>query len=179
MIGNFQDIHTTDVKPIENDISNYSDKSSVPLINDLKTKLEHIVAVPQNIEENALNEACIAETERIKIILADGTIITIPEISDNKKTAATTECKNTNSEVFQNEMKPVRELTDDEKKNLQESLGWTDKQIAKCKIDEDGVIHYKTDREDMEGKTTDNGVPYERKTVDIHGIKVQGVFSCF
>lgn len=86
---------------------------------------------------------------------------------------------NKTSEMSQNDVKPTRELTDDEKNELQNTLGWTDKQIAKCTIDEDGVIHYKTDREDMEGKTGENGVLYERKTVDIHGIKVQGVFPVF
>lgn len=77
------------------------------------------------------------------------------------------------------ETKATRELTEDEKNGLKEVLGWTDKQFAKCTIDEDGVIHYKTDREDMEGQTGENGVRYERKTVDIHGIKVEGVFPVF
>ena len=81
--------------------------------------------------------------------------------------------------MSQNDVKPTRELAEDEKITLQETLGWTDKQISKCTIDEDGVIHYKTDREDMEGKTGENGITYERKTVDIHGIKVQGVFPVF
>lgn len=75
--------------------------------------------------------------------------------------------------------KNTRELTDEEKQYLKEKLGWTDKQIEKCTIDEDGVIHYRTDREDMEGKTGENGVRYERKTVDIHGVKVEGVFPVF
>lgn len=62
---------------------------------------------------------------------------------------------------------------------LQETLGWTEKQISKCTIDENRIIHYKTDREDMEGKIGKNGITYERKTVDIHGTKVQGVFPVF
>lgn len=77
------------------------------------------------------------------------------------------------------EAKILRELTDDEKNNLKETLSWTDKQFAKCTINEDGTLHYKTDREDMEGQTGENGVRYERKTVDIHGIKVEGVFPVF
>ena len=77
------------------------------------------------------------------------------------------------------EAKETRELTDEEKQHLKDTLGWSDKQIAKCTIDEDGVIHYRTDREDLEGKTSENGVPYERKTVEINGIKVEGVFPVF
>lgn len=77
------------------------------------------------------------------------------------------------------EVKPTRELTEDEENNLKEKLGWTDKQLSKCTIDEDGVIHYRTDREDMEGKIGENGILYERKTVDIHGIEIQGVFPVF
>lgn len=73
----------------------------------------------------------------------------------------------------------TRELTEKEKNELREKLGWTDAQISKCTIDESGVIHYKTDCSYMEGKETEGGVKYERKTVDIHGIKVEGVFPVF
>ena len=77
------------------------------------------------------------------------------------------------------ETKETRELTDDEKYYLKDKLGWTDKQISKCTIDADGVIHYRTDREDMEGKTGDNGVPYERKRITIDGVEIEGVFPVF
>lgn len=73
----------------------------------------------------------------------------------------------------------ARELTEDEKNYLKETLGWTDKQLEKCTIDENGKIYYKTDREDLEGKTSDNGVRYERKTVEINGVKIEGVFPVF
>lgn len=73
----------------------------------------------------------------------------------------------------------TRELTEEEKNALKEKLNWTDKQLSKCTIDENGVIHYKTDCEHMEGKETEGGVRYERKTVDIHGTKVEGVFPVF
>lgn len=74
---------------------------------------------------------------------------------------------------------PTRELTEDEKKRLQEVLGWSDKQIGKCTIDSEGVIHYRTDRYDLEGKTSENGVPYERKQIEIKGIVIEGVFPEF
>ena len=67
----------------------------------------------------------------------------------------------------------------DEKRDLKEKMGWTDKQINKCTIDENGTILFKTDREDLEGKESENGVKYERKTVNINGIKVEGVFPVF
>ena len=78
-----------------------------------------------------------------------------------------------------NETKETRELTEEEKEFLKEKLGWTEKQISKCTIDEDGVIHYKTDRSDMEGKTGENGVPYERKRIIINGVEIEGVFPAF
>lgn len=96
-----------------------------------------------------------------------------------RETENTNLLQNSISDVSQGDIKPTRELTEDGKNMLQETLGWTDKQISKCTIDEDGVIHYKTDREDMEGKTGENGITYERKNVDIHGIRVQGVFPVF
>ncbi len=77
------------------------------------------------------------------------------------------------------EIKETRELTEEEKSELKTKLGWTDKQLAKCTIDDDGVIHYRTDREDLEGKTSETGVPYERKRVTINGIEIDGVFPVF
>lgn len=73
----------------------------------------------------------------------------------------------------------TRELTDEEKQYLKEKLGWSDEKLKKCTIDENGVIHYKTDRCDLEGKTSDNGVPYERRTIVINGVKIEGVFPKF
>lgn len=73
----------------------------------------------------------------------------------------------------------LRDLTDEEKAELKEKLNWTDKQLSKCTIDENGVIHYKTDCEHMEGKENERGIPYERKTVEINGITIEGVFPVF
>lgn len=73
----------------------------------------------------------------------------------------------------------TRELTQEEKDFLKKTLGWTDAQIAKCTIDKDGVIHYKTDNCHREGKTAENGVPYERKRVIINGVTIEGVFPVF
>lgn len=89
------------------------------------------------------------------------------------------------SEVQSNDIKDnvdnnkTRELTDKEKQWLKDTLGWSDKQIAKCTIDENGVIHYKTDRCDLEGKTAENGVPYVKKQIEINGVKIEGVFPKF
>lgn len=73
----------------------------------------------------------------------------------------------------------TRELTDEEKQELKNKLGWSDDKLKKCTIDENGVIHYKTDRCDLEGKTSENGVPYERRTIEINGVKIEGVFPKF
>ena len=73
----------------------------------------------------------------------------------------------------------TRELTEEEKQKLKDTLGWPDERIKKCTIDENGVYHYKTDRCDLEGKTAKNGVPYARKQIEINGIKIEGVFPVF
>lgn len=99
------------------------------------------------------------------------------EHSDNSRDDEITTPADNESEDHEN--KDTRALTDDEKDTLKEKLGWSDKQIAKCTIDKDGVIHYKTDRSDLEGKTSENGVPYERKTIEINGVKIEGVFPIF
>lgn len=73
----------------------------------------------------------------------------------------------------------TRELTKEEWQELKEKLGWSDDKLKKCTIDKDGVIHYKTDRCDLEGKTSENGVPYVRRTIEINGVKIEGVFPKF
>lgn len=74
----------------------------------------------------------------------------------------------------------TRELTEDERQEYKEKLGWSDEKLKKkCTIDENGVIHYKTDRCDLEGKISENGVPYERRTIEINGVKIEGVFPKF
>ena len=73
----------------------------------------------------------------------------------------------------------TRELTEDEKQAIKDKFGWSDEKIKKCTIDKDGVIHYKTDRCDLEGKTSENGVPYERRRIVINGVVIEGVFPKF
>lgn len=155
---------------------------SVPDLNDLKSRLQNIFTVEDRdslSDEEAPHESVFSENNAQEaVILEDGTIVTLPQKTNIKKTVESTEFHG-NMELEQSETTQIRELTEEEKEDLKETLGWTDKQISKCTIDENGVIHYKTDRADMEGKTGENGVKYERKTVDIHGIKVEGVFPVF
>lgn len=100
------------------------------------------------------------------------------EAQDASKADGTAE-SDANDPNEKEQTKETRELTEEEKAYLKETLGWSDKKIAKCTIDEDGVIHYKTDREDLEGKESENGVKYERKTIEINGVKIEGVFPVF
>lgn len=74
----------------------------------------------------------------------------------------------------------TRELTEKERQDLKDTLGWSDEKIdKKCRIDENGVIHYKTDCQDLEGKTSANGILYNRRILDYKGIKIEGVFPKF
>lgn len=184
MFGNFQEnFHSADVKHAEFETSDHRSKFEIPTLNDLKFKLEQIFN-PQEVPEKQTEtpvENPFAEHDARIVTLDDGTVVNLPESPERTKNADYNELQQENiSEASQSDdVKPTRELTEEEKTMLQEKLGWTDKQISKCTIDEDGVIHYRTDREDMEGKTGENGITYERKTVDIHGVKVQGVFPVF
>lgn len=72
-----------------------------------------------------------------------------------------------------------RVLTDAERTQLKDKLGWTDAQLDKCTINDEGTVQYKTDRHDLEGKQGANGVEYERKNVVINGVTVEGVFPVF
>lgn len=73
----------------------------------------------------------------------------------------------------------LKELNDEQKDRLRLRLGWSENQFKKCMIDENGAIHYRTDRCDMKGKRDANGVLYERKIIDINGVKIEGVFPVF
>lgn len=78
------------------------------------------------------------------------------------------------------EKKETRPLTEDEKNDIQQKTGWSDEQMKKCTIDEDGVIHYKCDNEEIEGKKHEgSGVEYVRKTIDVNGVKVEVVVPDF
>ncbi len=99
---------------------------------------------------------------------------------DNEETSADSGNDEKNSDSM-NDAKETktRELTEEERQYLKSTLGWTDRQIAKCTIGDNGTIYYRTDREDLEGKTSENGVRYERKSVVIKGITIEGVFPVF
>lgn len=183
MFGKFtESTQSTDIRPIESENPEQRPKLELPSLGDLKSKLEDIFRPDSKeiseAQTTTLTDNPLENKETGTVTLDDGTVVTISENSDTKQEVTNTDTQ-TNSDVSQNEVKPTRELTEEEKNNLKEILGWTDKQISKCTIDEDGVIHYRTDREDLEGKTGENGIRYERKTVDIHGVKVQGVFPVF
>lgn len=73
-----------------------------------------------------------------------------------------------------------RDLTEGERKEIQEKTGWTDKQMDKCTMNEDGTVHYKTDNEHLEGQVHEpSGVKYVKKVVDINGVKVEVVVPAF
>jgi len=78
------------------------------------------------------------------------------------------------------EKKETSPLTEDEKDDIQQKTGWSDKQMKKCTIDEDEVIHYKCDNDESEGKKHEgSGVEYVRKTIDVNGVKVEVVVPDF
>lgn len=77
------------------------------------------------------------------------------------------------------EQPKLRGLSEETRQSLKENLGWKDNQLDKCTEYPDGTIHYRTDRCDLEGKCSENGVPYVKKVVDVQGNSVEGVFPEF
>lgn len=78
-----------------------------------------------------------------------------------------------------NENRTLRELTPEEKEKLKE-IGMSDSNIEKCRVDENGIYHLKTINEGLEGTNHPvTGVPYERKQIELNGVKIEGVFPKF
>lgn len=103
----------------------------------------------------------------------------VPENMDDGSSGECVDSDDSNDDSTEYNEDGTRELTDDEKQELKDKLGWSDEKLKKCTIDENGVIHYKTDRSDLEGQTSENGVPYERRRIEINGIVIEGVFPKF
>ncbi|QRN32430.1 HNH endonuclease [Pectobacterium brasiliense] len=86
-----------------------------------------------------------------------------------KCTEPTPECENSES----------RSLTQEEKDFYREKLGCSGSLLENATIDENGKIHLKTINESKEGQTGEDGVTYERRTVEVNGVEIEGVFPQF
>lgn len=73
----------------------------------------------------------------------------------------------------------VRPLTQEEKDYYKEKIGCSGSLLENATIDENGKIFLKTINESKEGQTGEDGVIYERKTVEINGVEIEGVFPQF
>lgn len=73
----------------------------------------------------------------------------------------------------------ARPLTQEEKDYYKEKIGCSGSLLENATIDENGKIYIKTINEGKEGQTGEDGVLYERKTVEINGVKIEGVFPQF
>lgn len=77
------------------------------------------------------------------------------------------------------ETNPERELTEEEKEEYAAKFDYPVDKMEKFQIDDSGTLHLDTIRQDLEGKTAENGVPYVRRTVEYCGEKIEGVFPKF
>lgn len=73
----------------------------------------------------------------------------------------------------------TRPLTDEEKVYYKEKLGCSDHLLDNATIDNNGKINIKTINEGKEGQEDKSGVKYERKTITVNGVEVEGVFPVF
>lgn len=52
--------------------------------------------------------------------------------------------------------------------------------IGRCSIDQNGVYHLGSRNQALDGKRhPETGIPFERKTLEIDGVKIEGVFPVF
>ncbi|HEJ9629004.1 TPA: HNH endonuclease [Proteus mirabilis] len=70
----------------------------------------------------------------------------------------------------------TRPLTQEGKDYYREKLSCSGNLLENATIDENGKIYIKTINESKEGQTGDDGVIYERKTIEVSGVEVEGVF---
>lgn len=70
----------------------------------------------------------------------------------------------------------TRSLTQEEKDYYKEKIGCSDYLLESATIDEKGKIYLKTINASKEGQTGKDGVTYERKTVEVNGVEIEGVF---
>ncbi len=116
------------------------------------------------------------ETDELPVELVESESDSLPdEVGDSESDQLPDEIENDSTENRLGQ----RELTNEERQFYKEKLGWSDDRLNKCTIDENGVLQFKTDRCDLEGKTSENGVPYVRRTIVINGIAIEGVFPKF
>ena len=80
--------------------------------------------------------------------------------------------------VFAEAGEDRRPLNEDTRAKLDEG-GMSKVNIDKCTGDDAGKVYLKTINEDKVGQTGENGVPYERKTIDVNGADIVGVFPQF
>lgn len=70
----------------------------------------------------------------------------------------------------------TRPLIQEEKDYYREKLGCSGNLLENATIDENGKIYIKTINESKEGQIGDDNVIYERKTIEVNGVEVEGVF---
>ena len=73
----------------------------------------------------------------------------------------------------------ARPLTEEERSYYKEKIGCSAHLIERAIIDADGKIHLKTRNESKEGQIGEDGVEYMRKTIEVNGVEVEGVFPQF
>ncbi len=72
----------------------------------------------------------------------------------------------------------ARELTDEERTDLQAKTGWKDNTLKKCQLRPDGSVWLKTNNSIRDSETY-NGIWFERDTVLIGNVRVEGIFPKF
>lgn len=77
------------------------------------------------------------------------------------------------------EVPALRELTNQEQMRLK-SIGMSDANIEKCKVDPNGVFHLECRNCILEGgRHPETGVQFVRRQIEINGVKIEGAFPQF
>ena len=97
---------------------------------------------------------------------------------DNRISISDSEGTDSSKDVQQELEDGFRPLSEEEREKLKEG-GMTDKNLDKCRVDENGKIHLDTRNSKLEGQVGEDGVEWVRKTVEVNGLEVEGVFPKF
>ena len=84
-----------------------------------------------------------------------------------------------NEQLYEACEEKTRVLTQEERAHYKDTIGCSDKILDRCIIDDSGKIIIRTINDSKEGQESENGVRYEKKTIIVNGVEIEGVFPVF
>lgn len=151
------------------------------LTESLKEKIKHLPETKANISEN-YKEYNISEFKKDLEYINKQEILepNIEKIKNNSLDSLVE--NNIEKQINLKEINNngFRDLSFEEFKQVKEKTNMSDETLKKCVINEEGTVKLKCINEQLAGRENPlTSVEYKNKTVNINGIKVEGVFAEF